>query len=151
MTEQEAFEAWWASTNTVGMVTTAEAGWNAALAWLRSQGEPVGYTTQFAIKFGNFTTSPKNLWGDKGVPLFLDPQPAIPDGWRLVPKEPTQEMVIEGCRSIHCPVSGTDEPYYTYRAMLAAAPEPSKLTARNVDPLSVAQATATPTVTRPCS
>lgn len=37
MTEQEAFEAWWASTNTVGMVTTAEAGWHAALAWLRSQ------------------------------------------------------------------------------------------------------------------
>jgi hypothetical protein len=39
----------------------------------------------------------------------------IPEGWQLVPKEPTDEMVLAGFTAIH-PSSG-------YKAMLAAAPK----------------------------
>lgn len=45
--------------------------------------------------------------------------PVIPDGWQLVPKEPTAEMNKAGWAAIN----EHDEINPTYRAMLAAAPQ----------------------------
>lgn len=79
-------------------------------------------------------------------PLFTHPAPAadlaelVPDGWKLVPGEPTKEMVAAGQdRFEECIDSGfdscedgstyeyskisSDAPYLVYIAMLAAAPE----------------------------
>lgn len=146
MTEQDALEAFFAEwdrqANEYGASLTreqrdcAEEAWNAALTWLRSQGEPVGYTTQLAIKFGHFTTSPQNLWGDKGVPLYAAPQPAIPDGFVLVPKEPTPEMLnAAGPRPAKWNATpagrmlreeGDKIRCEEWAQMIAAAPEPSK-------------------------
>lgn len=50
------------------------------------------------------------------------PAPSVPDGWQLVPIEPTQEMLIAG-QSEWLESAGADPCFYVYRAMLAAAPE----------------------------
>ena len=57
----------------------------------------------------------------------LQPAPAVPDGWHLVPYEPTDKMIIAG---INTPVADsgnddTDQPEdyrNVYKAMLSAAP-----------------------------
>lgn len=48
---------------------------------------------------------------------------AVPDGWQVVPKEPTPEMISHTKSVEHC---GSREPHTSniYRAMLAAAPAP---------------------------
>ncbi|WP_343718785.1 hypothetical protein [Achromobacter dolens] len=43
----------------------------------------------------------------------------IPAGWKLVPIEPTNAMVVEG---VNAGIKHKDEPYFIYAAMLAAAP-----------------------------
>jgi hypothetical protein len=50
--------------------------------------------------------------------------PVIPDGWKLVPAEPTKEMIDAGW----CSFMGSKNPSSkgTYLAMLAAAPTPTK-------------------------
>ncbi len=58
------------------------------------------------------------------VPLYEAPQlnsPEIPDGWKLVPIEPTRQMMSQG----HFAMGGTDRGKFMriYQAMLAAAPE----------------------------
>lgn len=44
----------------------------------------------------------------------------VPDGWKLVPLEPTKEMSIAGCQ---VPLNKAARHNTVYRAMLAAAPE----------------------------
>ena len=53
------------------------------------------------------------------------PAPSVPDGWKLVPIEPTQEMLDAGEDTFVSSLSGTptSSPIAVYRAMLAAAPE----------------------------
>lgn len=60
---------------------------------------------------------------ERCIPLYTTPQPAIPDGWQLVPVEPTPEMVSAATDS-----RVTDDPWPVgvYKAMLAAAPEVPK-------------------------
>lgn len=48
---------------------------------------------------------------------------AVPDGWNLVPVEPTPEMLGKGQRE-WLDSDGADPSYDVYSAMLAAAPEP---------------------------
>lgn len=48
------------------------------------------------------------------------PAPVVPDGMALVPREPTPEMIIEGCRAVK--PDGFIEDIYV--AMIAAAPAP---------------------------
>ena len=48
------------------------------------------------------------------------PECKVPDGWRLVPFEPTKEMSIAGCQ---VPLNKAARHNTVYRAMLAAAPE----------------------------
>lgn len=54
---------------------------------------------------------------------------SVPDGWQLVPKKPDEEM-IAAAFDAHEPLDGNDEDFRaefkrTYRAMLAAAPQPN--------------------------
>ena len=53
-----------------------------------------------------------------GTLLYLHPAP-IPEGWQLVPKEPTENMIKLGAYAER--YSGV---YGIYKAMLAAAPKP---------------------------
>ena len=49
------------------------------------------------------------------------PAPSVPDGWKLVPIEPTPTMITAALESSHAINAHRAE--YCYRAMLAAAPE----------------------------
>lgn len=92
MTEQEAFEAfcakWHAQKNEYGESLTdderdcAEEAWNAALAWLRSQAEPVAVVGnhQSLVRIGE----PGLVFIEPGTPLYATPQPVIPDGWQAI-------------------------------------------------------------------
>ncbi len=67
---------------------------------------------------------------DRLAALRSDGGCTVPEGWKLVPMEPTREMLAAACR---CPDDVDDPKYetaegvqdYCYRAMLAAAPSPS--------------------------
>lgn len=69
-------------------------------------------------------------WGrsyEKVVLLGIDealsgklPSQDAPEGWQLVPVEPTQEMSIAGCQ---VPLNKAARHNTVYRAMLAAAPK----------------------------
>jgi uncharacterized protein YbdZ (MbtH family) len=54
------------------------------------------------------------------IPLYAAPQQAIPSGWKLVPIEPTKEMVIAGFAKML--EVGKRETAEHYRAMIAASP-----------------------------
>jgi len=56
---------------------------------------------------------------------FAQPAPIIPEGWKLVPIEPTHEMLDAGEDTFVFTYTGTpvSTPIDVYRAMLAAAPE----------------------------
>ena len=77
--------------------------------------EPVGYiwrTHAGELKFAEKTSW--NCW----TPVYTTPQPAIPDGWQLVPVEPTPEMQRA--------MQQAEWPDEAYKAMLAAAPKEMK-------------------------
>ena len=56
----------------------------------------------------------------QSVLAVLTSEPVAPDGWRLVPVEPTRQMMSQG----HFAMGGTDRGKFRriYQAMLAAAP-----------------------------
>ena len=55
------------------------------------------------------------------VPLYTRPTaPAVPQGWQLVPTEPTEEMALAAEKVTWI---GTPNAKFAYRAMLSAAPE----------------------------
>lgn len=63
--------------------------------------------------------------GDRGVkewtPLYkVQPAPSAPDGWKLVPVEPTAKMMVAGTLVSEF----QEDPAGMYRAMIAAAPSP---------------------------
>lgn len=106
----------------------------ARIALSVKQAKPVGYFSRVngdGIWF--------EQWTDKlGVPLYTNPQPAhteqvIPEGWKLVPIEPTPAMCEAGYtardkwNSMQC--DNQKELHFSfsqprYKAMLAAAPKP---------------------------
>lgn len=62
-------------------------------------------------------------------PIYIDPTAAIPEGWKLVPVEPTEDMLDEVdeevggyCYSCSKSIASDDDCRRVYRAMLAAAP-----------------------------
>lgn len=96
-----------------------------------------------------------NLWGEKGVPLYTlpgahpkpdcgeaghdegrcgnrqclpgaQPAPSVPDGWKLVPIGPTQEMINHVIdERLDAIAAGKDHTFIDiYKTMLAAAPKP---------------------------
>ena len=64
--------------------------------------------------------------------LYAAPQPQqIPEGWQLVPIEPTEEMNEEGCQGYmqaddKCWLMHKSSMAFAYKAMLAAAPNPEE-------------------------
>lgn len=51
--------------------------------------------------------------------------PAVPEGWQLVPKEPTREMIEAGRHQVNFARdagAGSQKAIHAYRAMLSAAP-----------------------------
>lgn len=64
--------------------------------------------------------------------LALRQRREIPEGWKLVPIEPTEEMLrawrgdmYKSYAKIHIEHIGDDEIVFAYSAMIAAAPTPS--------------------------
>ena len=61
------------------------------------------------------------------VALQSQTAPAVPEGWRLVPVEPTGEMQVSGAKAIRFNTTGINKLWTggrVYDAMLAAAPQP---------------------------
>jgi hypothetical protein len=84
--------------------------------------EPIGY----------FTVNDYDKWeqidGTSGKPLYDHPaaQPAVPEGWKLVPETPTNEMTSAMADALEDPEnerSSWDLAENMYRAMLAATPK----------------------------
>lgn len=63
------------------------------------------------------------MYPQHDIPLYTHPAPAVPEGWQLVPKEPTREMALA---MIDYKVSSSNATV-TYKAMLAAAPTPGEV------------------------
>ena len=60
-----------------------------------------------------------------GTALYAaPPAPIVPDGWKLVPVDPTQEMMRSGA---NVPLNKAARHNAVYRAMLAAAPTPAPI------------------------
>jgi len=151
MTERERFEAWYATLKFANQITPWNV-WKAALAQSAEpidgfggnldeafDAEPVAWTFEEATYRENDVrgrgwvrclshNKPTNHWMLRNiVPLYL--APTIPEGWQLVPKEPTEEMLTAS-------LIGTMPQDFTsavrhqkwvaevYRAMLAAVKEP---------------------------
>ncbi|EKN6047548.1 DUF551 domain-containing protein [Yersinia enterocolitica] len=104
----------------------------ARIALAAKRAEPVGYLCEWdngnqVIYYGEAGNALDDDWSSqpsvhKNLPLYTTPQlnhPVSPEGWKLVPIEPTQSMV-----DAH--ISGMQLAGFSraYRDMLAAAPEP---------------------------
>ena len=72
------------------------------VAWMGRDGE------DFSYKESSYFTKP----------LFLAPQPAIPEGYMLAPKEPTEAMILAARHSHEGEVY---LPYSVYKSMIEAA------------------------------
>lgn len=94
-----------------------------------AQAEPVAYlvSVKGEPELGSlFAEEATNLEGQECRPLYTAPQHSSPPGWKLVPVEPTMEMLNAGVDS-----GGIGLDYHeaigrfivAYSAMLAAAPE----------------------------
>lgn len=117
MNEQEAFEAC-REQNPYDI-------WCAALEWARSQQKPVAWFEESAG--GNWFLAYSKNPSAKQEPLYAHPAP-IPEGYVLVPKEPTPEM-IEAFNKVPEMAYNPASKYrtiHTWQAMLAAAPKPEK-------------------------
>ncbi|EKN6391123.1 hypothetical protein WFQ12_21840 [Yersinia enterocolitica] len=98
----------------------------AQIALAAKRAEPVGYLEQNHLDYLR-SGSDADIWPEGGagdIPVYLAPQlnsPEIPEGWKLVPIEPTRQMMSQG----HFAMGGTDRGKFMriYQAMLAAAPE----------------------------
>jgi len=81
-----------------------EAAWNAALAWAKEGQEPVAWRGPFGI---TSTADFAKVAQEAEValePLYLHaaPLPVIPEGWKLVPIEPTNDMLKACWPSRYC-------------------------------------------------
>lgn len=98
---------------------------NEAVAWL--------VTSKHGLVRACWTTKPDDVQiavaaadGDTITPLFASPVP-LPEGWQLVPKEPTGEMLEHARLATESEGMVTSTWLRTgiYRAMLAAASQPT--------------------------
>ena len=102
------------------------------------QQEPVAWLHESRRDSDVVTSAVKHVWGKVAVgsmaaysiPLYLapsaQPAPRVPEGWKLVPVEPTETLISEGSCA-----SGLPGPHYIsedcaqqcWKYMIAAAPE----------------------------
>lgn len=103
-------------------------GW--VILSVTAQQDPIGYfidVTTNGVSTGRIEQAAEEYKAEPGVfPLFRrPPAPAVPEGWQLVPAEPTSEMLSEGLEDEGCTIKdGKRFAGALYRAMLAAAPQP---------------------------
>lgn len=106
--------------------------WQAARAQSVQGAEPVAY--MFAdecgrtkIVLGKETAEHWCPPDETVTPLYTQPQPAqqgsVPEGWKLVPVEPTATM-ISAFEHAPCAENYTDAATWAWEAMLDAAPQP---------------------------
>jgi hypothetical protein len=114
--EQVAWEMWQAAIASQGREPVAfSLQWPDDVIGNKINPNAVFPTKQLAAEYAKDCLSPKPII----APLYTCPQPTaqgVPDGWQLVPKEPTEEMRQAGLRH-------TGAVHATWRDMLAAAPD----------------------------
>ena len=100
------------------------AAWQAVLAQSDQRGEVAGwYCPQCQQGFdpAEVTFGETHVYcGSPVTDSPAPPAPVVPDGWKLVPVEPTDEMINAGCDASNAYRVDMDR---SYQAMLAAAPE----------------------------
>jgi hypothetical protein len=101
-----------------------------ALVKAQREAEPVGFMNPYG---GVLTKLSTGLEKDTfTIPLFtIPPLPveqagAVPEGWKLVPIKPTEEMHIAACKVLLRSNGLDGTPKRMIEAMLAAAPQPPK-------------------------
>ena len=95
----------------------------AHIRWLRGQvaSKPVATLRVDCAGYGVYLSTYVAYALPEGMhDVYVRPQPAIPEGWQLVPKEPTQEM-----REAFVEAFQRGTLAYAASAMLAAAPQPT--------------------------
>lgn len=103
----------------------------ARIALAAKRAEPCGYAHKNAIKFDlHDTCRLHEQAGDENfIALYTTPQlnsPEIPDGWKLVPIEPTDAMQVAAANAIRFDTTAINKLWTGKRvfdAMLPAAPE----------------------------
>ncbi|HDL6888353.1 TPA: hypothetical protein PXL93_004362 [Yersinia enterocolitica] len=105
----------------------------ARIALAAKRAEPVAYADRKAFEnFQNGTATKEWMWAapDSGlIALYTTPQlnsPEIPDGWKLVPIEPTDAMQVAAAQAIRFDTTNINKLWTgkrVYADMLAAAPE----------------------------
>ena len=125
--EQIALEVAEAPGNQEGVIEFAVA---VHTAWFAQQ-EPVGWVSghlRYAFERTEsyvpiaVEVSLVNMGWKNQIPLFLAPPPAVPEGYVLVPLEPSEEMCAEGCLKVGA-LYGHHGARSMYQAMIAAAPK----------------------------
>ena len=111
-------------------------GWDAAIARMRTKSVPEGWlraidealvTAHIGVANAHDTYEQAKAKLDNLIGFHVDvaTDPAVNGGWKLVPIEPTSEMLGAGEDTFVTTYTGTpvSAPIDVYRAMLAAAPE----------------------------
>ena len=95
------------------------------LAAYLEQQEPVAWC-YVQSGYTHYTDDKRDWYDAPGIeevtPIFLAPPPAVPEGYVLVPKEPSEEMCAEGCLKVGA-LYGHHGARSMYQAMIAAAPK----------------------------
>ncbi|WP_254877996.1 hypothetical protein [Salmonella enterica] len=105
------------------------AGNSPVIGWLRSDYNSDDKRDPNAPLFMLGNNDPYETWGVKYIPLSGN-SPVIPDGYALVPVEPTDEMIVAAMDSDDVTYNESDDTVFyvhhceIYKAMLAAAPQP---------------------------
>lgn len=119
-----AMELWWQGWKARAAYQRAQQPQSAeAVAYVLTRDGEVCYEADDGIVISNTPGDETDLYKWQPV-YFTTPQPsAVPDGWKLVPVEPTPEMMKAGCA---VPLNKAARHNSCYRAMLAAAPSAPK-------------------------
>ncbi|EAO8774006.1 DUF550 domain-containing protein [Salmonella enterica] len=102
---------------------------NDVIGWVRSDYNSDDKRDPNAPLFMLGSNDPSEAWGVKYIPLSGN-SPVIPDGYALVPVEPTDEMIVAAMDSDDVTYNESDDTVFyvhhreIYKAMLAAAPKP---------------------------
>jgi len=98
-------------------------------ALAKPEQEPVAYRTVNNVGAYVYHSADRlpNEYGLRGEALYLHPAP-IPEGWQLVPKEPTPEMIEAASGYAASTVNSGKRPTIAgyYVAMLDVAPKPEE-------------------------
>lgn len=104
---------------------------NSRVTEIEAQGEPVAFTNTCELESLDFVKPSGELvcagiWKNQSdgadIPLYLRAQQAVPEGWKLVPVELTEDMHAAAVRAILTCHGNDDFPPKVFNAMLAAAP-----------------------------